>query len=400
MDMNSILNKILELRQRSPNKVGEYLFSTFSNAGLNVQKQAFFFSTKTDVFVGFIMFLLCALLLAAALKRKSLLVIGAAFAIPLILFLEFSLHIPVVSWPVLKKSENVVVQFPVQNATEKVIIGTPYADIREREQEPTRFEATISAFLLPIALAISALGLWQLVVHFGRVTSEDIRTIIVVTALISTVYFGIWTGTAIRKSGAANYIQDPGYNGDSVAMLTTLALQRKDKRLENTWATVAFFGGPGGQGLERFERQLSQGRANRIQTVLIECREIGREGDLAFVVPLEESEDSVVTLPWLVNLLTSSTLAVSGRSPKVFLEEPSEEERIAQRRFSSVMLTSVSAGEESADSDRAGTYEIEYAQVEQVQQVLENMLLQVDAEQIRRHLPAPPERGRPAVRQK
>jgi hypothetical protein len=399
MDTNSILNEILKLRQHSPDKVGEYLFSTFSNAGLNVQKQVFFFSTKTDVLVGFIMFLLCALLLAAALKRKSLLVIGAAFAIPLILFLEFSLDIPVVSWPVLKKSENVVVQFPVQNATEKVIIGTPYADIRERKQEPTRFEATISAFLLPIALAISALGLWQLVVHFGKVNSEDIRTIIVVTALISTVYFGIWTGTAIRKSGAAN-IQDPGYNGDSVAMLTTLAMQRKDERLENTWATVAFFGGPGGQGLERFERQLSQGRGNRIQTVLIECREIGREGDLAFVVPLEESEDSVVTLPWLVNLLTSSTLAVSGRSPKVFLEEPSEDEGIAKRRFSSIMLTSVSAGEESADSDRAGTYEVEYEQVEQVQQVLENMLLQVDAEQIRRRLPAPPERGRPAVRKK
>jgi len=387
--MGKYVEDILKLREQfSDRHVADYLYSIFQTAGFHVQRETFFYSRNSAALAGGAAFILAAIFLFGVFRRKQLVIIGAAFAVPCILFFEFSLGIPLVSWPLLKKGENIIVQFPVQNPSGKVALGAPYEQYQEEEQALSPAETAASAFLLPAALAFLSMGLWQLAIHFGKFDSEDARTILLVMGGACLAYFAwysfvVWDeGDAKREASSSS--QDVG----SMAMLSQLALnlRNEDLGLENTWVSVVFFGGDDGQGAKTFAKKLSRSPEHSIETIFIGCRRIGRGERLAFLFPLEERSKNPLSERRLLRILSSDAAAAGERTPEILPVEPDQFRGFAGKEFPYVIFTSLPPEGGAADES-----DIQPNQLEPALHVLEKMLVQLDAEHLNEHSPPPTE---------
>lgn len=330
MNLSETVDKIIELHQQPippETSVAEYLQSTLWGVNAHVEIQRFSFSVHAPVWVIGAVFILSLILLMSIIRRWHRVACVSALAIPLILSLELLFHIPIVSFPTLKKAENIIADFPVQNAARRIIVGTSITleDYQEASEQASsqRFEATASAFLLPMTLVIAIIGLWQLLIFYGKLDFEDARTIMLIMGSVCVVYFALLCGSFVRSAKGEETILTRKHNAGSIAVLAALSedLAKKYPRLENTWVTVAFIGdGPDGWGARALARRIMQRRKRKLPTYYVGCERIGRGGPHGYLISGDVNDNPLFAERELIRTLNGATIQVTGRQLEIVPE--------------------------------------------------------------------------------
>ncbi len=391
MNLSEIVDKVIQLRQGpSPDEhVAEYIESTLRASGAQVHTQAFVFSDRTLALVGAAVFLLSVLFLLSLWKWWRRAAFLSGLAIPLILLMELSLGFHVVSWPGQKKAVNIVVDFPVQDTARTVIVGTHISatDHRGAATPPGRFAETVSAFLLPVTLVMALLGLWQLARYFGKIDFEDAHTIVLIMGAVCAVYYALWFGMLLDRVGLRVAKSDLSDNAGSIAVLTGLAqeLPKKYPRLENTWVTVAFFGGTerGDYGAKSLAKSLSKKTGQKRPTYYIGCDGMGRGGPHAYVIPGNEPPGALYADRELIRIMDRAAVAVTGRQPETELSTVSDAEEFAAYGYPAVVITTLPTPADDTGGGPSGFNPIDRGQLLLSLQLVERTLLEFEKPLIR-----------------
>ncbi|UCD58365.1 MAG: hypothetical protein JSV16_04410 [Candidatus Hydrogenedentota bacterium] len=396
MNLSEIVDRIIDLQQHGASAESggaEYLESTLRSAGAQVQTHAFTFSVQTRLFVAGAIFLLSIFFFVSVLKRRHRSAFVSALTIPLILLLEFHLNIHVVSWPFLEEAKNIVVHFPVQDAARTVIVGTHIAGahaveahMEETERTATgQFAEMVWAFLSPITLVITVLGAWQLAMYFGKLDFEDAHTIVLIMGAVCVFYYALMLGMVSNAAISQVRRPDQRHNAGSIAVLTGLAqdLSRKYPRLQNTWVTVAFFGGSGsdGHGAGFFARNLPQDR--RLPTYFIGCEEIGRGGLHGYVIPESVDMDPLYADRELVRTLNRAAVATTGHQLETTIAALTDSKRFVENGYPAITITTLPRTGQYSGADMSGSEVIDRGQLLLSLQLIERSLLEFEKPQFR-----------------
>jgi len=393
MNISKTIDKIIELRRHgeaSEMRLADYLKETLWGMNAQVEIHPFSYSVQSNAFVGGAVFLFSVLFLVGVLKRWHRTAFLSAFALVLVLVLELSFDVHIVSWPVQKKSETIVVHFPVQDAVRKVIVGT-HTGAAPREgfvpPLPGRLEETVLAFLLPMTLVIGLLGLWQLAISFGKLDFEDGRTIMLVMGLVCTIYYVTLFGAWVKEGAAARGVRpDPGSNAGSIAVLAALAedLSGKYPRLQNTWVTVAFFaGGPDARGARAFAKAPGNRQNQALPTYFIGCEEMGRGGAHGYLAPWDRGINPLYGDRALVRILNRAALSSTGRQLEVIPAATMDMKRFVDFGYPSIVLSTLPPETGFERSGRQGQNRINRGQLLLSLQLIERTLSKFEQPQFR-----------------
>jgi hypothetical protein len=103
-----------------------YIKTLLTGWGVPFVVQEFALRPYMQLLLGISMLLLAILLFIFVFKRKPLAALIVALAIPLVLFLEFELFIPVVTALVTKGGENIIINFTVPNPARELVFAAHY----------------------------------------------------------------------------------------------------------------------------------------------------------------------------------------------------------------------------------------------------------------------------------
>ncbi|GAB4355279.1 MAG: hypothetical protein Kow0099_39250 [Candidatus Abyssubacteria bacterium] len=353
MNLSEIVDQIITLRERgaTDGQMAEYLASTLRDAGAEVQIHAFAFSTHAHAAVGIVVLLLAAVFVAGAVKRRHRVACVAALAIPLILLFEMRLGLHAISWPITKTAKNVIVQFPVQNPARTVVVGTHYV---QAQLPPGEFMQAISDFLLPMAVIMAVMGVWQLMNCFGKLEPEDARTVMTVMGAVCAAFFGLWFASGFMKGVA----RAPRYNSGSIAALVGLArdMTKRYPSLQNTAVTVAFFGevGANASGARAFAKMLERHEETGITPVyFIGLKELGRGGPHAFVIPYDESPGLSYADRDLMRVLNRAAFSITGARLESVSSTIADSKGFVEYGFPSVTIATAPSTQTTDEIDRA-----------------------------------------------
>jgi hypothetical protein len=389
MNISTIVDTLIELRRQgasSEEGVAQFLKATLSGMDVRVGVQHFSHSAWSRPLIDAVALLLSILFLVGVLRRRHRMASLCALAVPLLLLLELSANVHVVSWPVTKRLDNIIVEFPVQDAVQRVIVGTHCSDGPEATVRG-RFHETVAAFLVPVTLMITLLGVWQFLVYFAKLDFEDARTVALVMGLVCAMYYGLLLGVDTGESLAGRNIKrDPAYNAGSIAVLTALSedLSERYPYLQNTWVTVVFLGGgPGGEGARSFAAEAGRIRRNGLPTYFIGCRHIGRGGPQGCVIPAETEMDPLYADSGLVRALNRSAGAVVGAYPEIMTGTMPDAAGFAEAGIPTLTLATLPPADGQGDGDRPGDDGIDRGKLLVSLQVMERVLVELDKTQFR-----------------
>jgi hypothetical protein len=388
MNLSETVDKILELHRYAvgvEKSVADYLESTFRAVDMNVAAQQFTYSLHTRTWVGGAVFVLSIILLACIVRRWHRAACIAACAIPLILSLEILFDVPIVSFPTLKKSENIIADFPVQDAARRVIIGTSITlatpPQRPNEQAPSRLEDTVAAFILPMALVVFIIGIWQLFIYFHRFEFEDAHTIMMIMGFVCVVYAGLLFGVFTRTTEHGTVFATRRQNAGSIAVLAALAedLNQKHPRLETTWVTLAFLGsGPDSRGARALAKQVTDKRKRTLPTYFVGCERLGRGGSYGFVIPAEINDNPLMAERDLIRALNRAALAITGRQLEIVPDLVTNSQGFADYGVPSLAITTRQRDQNEGAVPQADSDAIDRGQLLISLQLLEAALMQFE----------------------
>jgi hypothetical protein len=381
MNLSTTVDAIVELRSQgaaADERVAEYLKSTLETANIQVQTQAVSGHSRA-LLMAFVLGL-SIVFLVGVLRRRHRMAFISALAIPLILFLELSAGLHVLTWTTPGRSENIIAHFPVQRAAQRVVVGTHY--VEPDTTAPSRFAATVSAFLFPMTLVIAVLGLWRTAVYFGKFDFEDARTIALVMGLVCAIYYAIAFGTCIQEDLVQKKFRDSSSNIGSLAVIAALAedLSQKYPRLENTWVTIVFFGHGrmDGGGAEEFAQRIAGEKGNALPTYFMGCEQAGRGGTHGYVLSDDAITKSIQSDRDLVRAVNRTTVRTTGAPLEIVRGETTNAVGFLKKGFPSIVLTTRQPANEQSGSGLPETGEIHRGQLMLTLQLLEASLSELD----------------------
>jgi len=337
VDVKKIIDAIIELRSRgttSAEQVAGHLKSTLEAANIQFQTQAV--SGHSRGLLLAIILALSVVFLVGVLRRRHRMASISALAIPLLLFLELSAGLHVVTWISFSKSQNIVVQYPVQDATQRVIVGV---DLEEpKTTEPDRFTATVSALLFPISLVFVILGIWRAAIYFGKFDFEDAHTIAAVMGAACVIYYALAFGICIQSGLGQREKSDARVDAGALAVAAGLAddLSQRRVSLENTWVTVAFFGDGGS---EEFAERIGRRTDHTLPTYFIGCERLGRGGALGMIFDNSTIVKSDQVDRSLVRAMNRATEGITGRPLEIIRDAKTNASAFIEQGIPSIALT-------------------------------------------------------------
>jgi hypothetical protein len=381
MNFSKTVDSIVELRSQgagTDERVAEYLKSTLEAA--NVQFQTEVVSSYSRALLLAIVLTLSIVFLVGVLRRHHRMASISALAIPLILFLELSAGLHVLTWTTFGRSENIVVHYPVQHAVRRVVVGTHY--VEPNTAEPDRFAATVSAFLLPMTLVFVVLGFWRTAIYFGKFDFEDAHTIAVVMGSVCTIYYATAFGTCIQESLTHRENRDPAANAGSLAVVAALAedLSEKYPRLENTWVTIAFFGhgGMDDGGAEELARKIAQEKGHVLPTYFIGCEQAGRGEVQGYILDDSFVSKSAQSDRNLIRAVNRAADRTTGHPLEIIRERTINSRGFLERGFPSIILTTSRPAGKRSSNRIPESGEIHRGQLTLTLQLLEASLSELD----------------------
>lgn len=385
MNLSKTVDTIIDLRSQgaaSDEQLAEHFKSILGAANAQVQAQSI--STHSRALLMAAVLALSIVFLAAVLKRRHRAALASALAIPLILFLELSVGLHIITWTTQKKSENIIARFPVQDAAREVIIGTRYPE--PMAVASGRFTETVSAFLLPMTLVITLLGLWRVAVYFGKFDFEDAHTIAMIMGSVCALYYALAFGVCVNRALSLKKTADPKRNAGSLAVLAALAedLSHKYPRLENTSVTVAFFGRGrmGGSGAEEFAEKLAREQNRAAPTYFIGCERAGRGGAHGYVLSEDTISESLYTDRSMIRAFNRAAVKTTGRPLEILRGETPDANGFIEQDYPAIVLSTFApAGKGDGDEGiRHGN--IDRGQLLLTLQLLEANLSELDKLQL------------------
>jgi hypothetical protein len=361
MNLSKTVDTISELRSSggaSDELVAEHLRSILEASGAHVHSQTIYGHSQTALFV--VALALSIVFLAALLKGRRRIAFVSALAIPLFLCLELSTGFGPVSRLAGGTSENIFATFPVQDAAREVIVGTSYA--RSAENSPDRFAETVAAFLFPVTLVMTILGLWRFAAFFGKFDSEDARTIALIMGATCAAYYALALGMSANGALSAKKAVDPAHNAGSVAVLAALAedLSEKYPRLETTSVTIAFFGHgrAGATGSENFAEKLARETDRALPVYFVGLDGAGNGGNHAYTPG--EGSGSFRGGSDLNEIFGRAAADTLGRPLEIVRDGRASSEVFAERGYPAIVLSTLppdyyeggEGGGNSGDLDR------------------------------------------------
>ena len=381
MNLSKTVDAIVELRLQgtaADERVAEYLKSTLETANIEIQTQTF--SSHSRALLMAIVLTLSIVFLVGVLRRHHRMASISALAIPLILFLELSAGLHVLTWTTFGKSENIIAHYPAQHAARRVVVGTHY--VEPDTTAPDRFAATVSAFLLPMTLVFVVLGLWRTAIYFGRFDFEDAHTIALVMGSACAIYYATAFGTCIQESLTQRENRDPASNAGSLAVVAALAenLSQKYTRLENTWVTIVFFGHGGidGGGAEELARKIGREKGHALPTYFIGCEQVGQGGAHGYILDDSIISKSVQSDRDLIRAMNRATDRTTGRPLEIIREGTTNSKGFIERGFPSIVLTTRRPASEQSSNGIPESGEIHRGQLMLTLQLLEATLSELD----------------------
>lgn len=394
MNISETVDKIVELRQQSGDSsehVAAYLETTLRATGAHIEAQPITFSSQSQAYVTAIAFLLSMVFLISLLKNWRRAAIFSALAVPLILFLEFSLNIHVVSWSIQSASTNIIAHFPVQDAARKVVVGTHIDGARCQAVAPgpsQRFTETLRAFLFPTTVVITILGFWRIANFFGKFDSEDARTIMLVMGAVCMIFYGLLFGVEVLEA-AGPASRDPGRNAGSVAALAALTsdLAEKYPRLQHTWVTVAFFGGSAEDpGSRELAKDMASEEKGGLPIYYIGLEDLGGGGSHGYVAPDNVALDALYADRELLRAVGATATAITGRPLDTAVGSIVSSRGFVEQDFPTATITTL-PGESNNPGGIQKSRNIDRGQLLLSLQIIEGALQRLDG----RTYPAPSE---------
>lgn len=381
MNLSTTVDKIVELRSQgtaADERVAEYLKSTLEAANIQVQAQTVSYQSRALLLA--VVFALSAVFLIGVIKRRHFMAAASALAIPLILFLELSVGLHVITWTTFGRSENIVANFPVQDAMQRVVVGARY--VEADTTAPSRFSTTVRAFLVPMTLVFLVLGLWRAAIYLGTFDFEDAHTIALVMGMVCAIYYAIALGTCIAEGSMQKKNRDPVSNAGSVAVVAALAddLSHRYPLLENTWVTVAFFGkgGMDGSGAEEFARKLAGEKGNALPTYFLGCEQAGRGGAQGYVVSNDAATKALLADRNLLRVLNHASVRTTGAPLEIVRGETTDTIGFLEGGDPAIVLTTRRSSTEQSPGEIAKTGEIHRGQLMLTLQLIEESLSELD----------------------
>lgn len=324
MDMLAVLEKIAVPRPNYSDALEStalYLKELLTTWGIPFAVQEFPLRPYFTFFAGITILLLALGFAFAVYKKRPLATLILALAIPAILLLEFEMFVPVTSWLVQKKGENIIMQFSAPSAARELIFSAHYdskTDFWDHIQRARIYQFIPAAVILSILLAI-----WTFFVRRKAALSKKIPRII---TLAVTGVFVCYVGLLALGFGGFVFVpeRNTSYgavdNGGSVVSLLALAKDIQNKKIDIGSSSVTILLTSGEevnlQGAHHYVREfIRQDRdGEKMPRYLVNLELAGQNGNLFYARKVGIFLKSYAASPELVSRIDASWLAVSGRA--------------------------------------------------------------------------------------
>ena len=160
MDLNEILAHLSIPRpnqSQSLEETAKYIKALLNDWGIQFAVQEFTLRPYMQLLVGSTILLLAILLFILVLKKKSILALIVALAIPLLLIAEFELFIPVVTGLIQTTGQNIIVTYNVPNPVRELVFAAHFdskTDFWDHIQRARIYSFIPEAVVLGLIIAV------------------------------------------------------------------------------------------------------------------------------------------------------------------------------------------------------------------------------------------------------
>jgi hypothetical protein len=291
MDLIPILKQIAVPRPNYSDAVdgtASFLMHLLRGWGIDYQVQEFYLRPWVMLILAITILALSILFALAIIKKRPVIALSFAVAVPLLLVLEFELFVPVVSWIGGKQGKNIVVEYRAPAPAREIVFMAHYdskSDFWDHEQRAKVYRFMPAFFILAIALA-----LWTFAVRrreslgrgAPRAAAVALASLYVVYICLVALGFGGFVLVSDRHSS-------PGTvdNASSVTALLALAKDVKDGKVPigSSNITIVLTGGEevNLQGAHHYLRErINRGLDKSIPLSMVNLELAGQPGNLSY----------------------------------------------------------------------------------------------------------------------
>lgn len=324
MDMMAILGRIAIQRpnhSEALEKTALYIKELLTSWAIPFSVQEFPLRPYMMLIVSIAILMLALGFAYAVYRKRPMAALLLALAIPVLLVFEYELFVPVLSWLVEKKGENIIMNFPSPTAARELIFCAHYdskTDFWDHIQRARVYRFMPVAFITGILLA-----LWTFLVRRKealskmafRITTLSITGIFVLYIGLVALGFGgfIFVPKHKRSHGAVD-------NGGSVVALMALARDIHEKRVSTGSSNVTIVLTAGEevtmQGAHHYVRKFILGDSNepKIPRYLVNLELAGQKGNLFYVKEIALFLKHYSASPELISRISGVWRSMTGRS--------------------------------------------------------------------------------------
>ena len=323
MNMMAVLERIAIERpnhSEALDKTAAYIRELLSSWGVPFSVQEFPLRPYMMLIISIAILLLALGLAYAVYRKRPVAALLLALAIPVLLVLEYEFFVPVLSWLVEKKGENIIMNFPSPIAARELIFCAHYdskTDFWDHIQRARVYQFMPAAFITGILLA-----LWTFLVRRKEALSKMVFRIITLSITgIFVLYIGlvalgfggfIFVPKHKRSSGAVD-------NGGSVVALLALARDIHEKRVStgSSGVTIVLTAGEEVtmQGAHHYVRKyiLGDKDGRKLPRYLVNLELAGQRGDLFYVKEIAVFLKHHRASPELISRIRGVWRSMTGR---------------------------------------------------------------------------------------
>ena len=269
-------------------ETAKYIKTLLTGWGVPFTGQEFVLRPYMQLILGIAVLLLAILLCIFIIKKKPVLALIAALAIPLLLIVEFEMFIPIATGLVTKTGENIIVNYTVPNPARELMFAAHYdskTDFWDHIQRDRIF------YFIPIALAVGmALAIFAFFTRKYAVLKKKAVTAVTLTlAGMLIIYWGL------IFIGFGGYIfipperQSYGSVDDGASAVALLALSKDihdgKVNLGNSNVTIIFTSGEEVtlQGADRYVgERFMKGAKSALPASLVNVESAGQNGPMIY----------------------------------------------------------------------------------------------------------------------
>jgi hypothetical protein len=348
MDLMEIMSHLSIPRPNHSQALAEtatYIKTTLTDWGVPFVVQEFALRPYMQLILGVAVLFLAVLLLVLVIKKRPVIALVVALAIPLLLIVEFELFIPVVTGIVKDTGQNIVVTYTVPNPERELIFAAHYdskTDFWDHVQRAKIYRFIPLAFILGILLSIFTFFTRR----YAPLRRKGPAAVGIVIAGVLVVYWGL------VFLGFGGYIFIPSDrqsfgavdDGTGVAALMALSKDIHDGNvsLGNSNVTIIFTAGEEVtlQGAHWYVKErFGAGSAPALPATLVNLELVAQNGPMVYW-----KKDGIFlkyfdAAPELIERLGAAWTRVSGTSI-----EPREKITDDAQRFMSAGIPSITIG--------------------------------------------------------